>query len=75
MRTLLNYIAVIAAALMVLCILLQSRGQSLGMSFGGSSDTNFYRSKRGAEKILFNATIVFAVIFVAAVLLSLVAKS
>ena len=74
MKSLLDIIAVIAASLMVLCILLQSRGQSLGMSFGGSGDTNFYRSKRGAEKILYNATIVLAIIFVAAVLLSIVAK-
>jgi len=57
---------------MILLILLQNRGQSLGASFGG--DSSFYRSKRGAEKIVFNATIVLAVVFVLSVVLSLLAK-
>lgn len=57
---------------MVLLVLLQNRGQSLGASFGG--DSSFYRSKRGAEKIIFNTTIVLAVVFVLSVILSLLAK-
>jgi protein translocase SecG subunit len=57
---------------MVLFILIQSRGQSLGATFGG--DTNFYRSRRGAEAVVFNATIVFAVLFVLSVGLSILAK-
>lgn len=57
---------------MILLVLLQNRGQSLGASFGG--DSSFYRSKRGAEKIIFNATIVLAVVFVLSVILSLFAK-
>ena len=73
MKTLFNTIAVIAAALMILCILLQSRGQSLGMTWGG--DSNFYRYKRGAEKLLFNGTIVLAIIFVLSVLLGILAKA
>ena len=72
MRNLFNILTVVAGALMILLILLQNRGQSLGASFGG--DSSFYRSKRGAEKIIFNATIVLAVVFVLAVVLSLLAK-
>ena len=72
MRNLLNIITVITGALMILLVLLQNRGQSLGSSFGG--DSSFYRSKRGAEKIIFNATIVLAVVFVLSVILSLLAK-
>ena len=72
MRNLFDTIAVIAAILMILCILIQNRGQSLGVSFGG--DSSFYRSKRGAEAVIFNATIVLAVVFVASVLLSVISK-
>jgi len=57
---------------MTLTILIQSRGQSLGASFGG--DSNFYRSKRGAEAVIFNATIVLAVMFVLSVVLSILIK-
>lgn len=73
MKTLFSAITVISGALMVLTILIQNRGQSLGASFGG--DSNFYRSKRGAERVIFNATIVLAVIFVATVILSILSKS
>ena len=72
MRNLLNILTIASGALMILMILLQNRGQSLGASFGG--DSSFYRSKRGAEKIVFNATIVLAVVFVLSVVLSLLAK-
>lgn len=72
MRNLFNIITVSSGALMILLVLLQNRGQSLGASFGG--DSSFYRSKRGAEKIIFNATIVLAVVFVVSVVLSLLAK-
>jgi preprotein translocase subunit SecG len=72
MRNLLNIVTIASGALMILMILLQNRGQSLGASFGG--DSSFYRSKRGAEKIVFNATIVLAVVFVLSVILSFIAK-
>jgi protein translocase SecG subunit len=71
-KNLFNIITVISAILMILAVLIQSRGQSLGASFGG--DSNFYRSKRGAEAVVFNATIVLAVIFVLSVILSIMSK-
>lgn len=41
-------------------ILLQNSKGGLGSAFGGGE---FYRTKRGAEKIVFVGTIVFAVLF------------
>ena len=73
MKNLFNAITFIAAGLMVLFILLQSRGSSIGGAFGG--DSNFYRSKRGAEKLLFNATIVAGIIFTLSVVLSILSKT
>jgi preprotein translocase subunit SecG len=72
MRNLFNTITVVSAVLMVLSILIQTRGQSLGTTFGG--DTSYYRSRRGAEAVIFNATIVLAVVFVLSVILSILSK-
>ncbi len=72
MKQLFNIITAVAAAVMVLTILLQSQGTGLSTTFGGEG--NSYRSKRGAEKIVFNATIVSAVVFVLSVVLGLLSK-
>ena len=72
MRNLFNAITIVSAVMLTLFILIQSRGQSLGATFGG--DTNFYRSRRGAEAVIFNATIVFSVLFVLSVILSILLK-
>lgn len=72
MRNLFNFITVISALLMILFVLIQSRGQSLGAAFGG--DTSYYRSRRGAEAVIFNATIVLAVVFVLSIILSILSK-
>lgn len=57
----LNVSQLILAALLVASILLQARGTGLGASFGGEG--NVYRTKRGVEKRLFQATIIFAILF------------
>jgi protein translocase SecG subunit len=72
MRSLFNALTLISGALMVLFILIQSRGQSLGATFGG--DTSYYRSRRGAEAVIFNATIILAVVFVLSIILSILSK-
>jgi preprotein translocase subunit SecG len=60
----------ILAILLMVVILLQQRGSGLGGAFGGSS--NVFSTKRGVDKVLFNATIVIAVLFFLVSLLSLV---
>lgn len=72
MKPLFNLITIISAVLMVISILVQDRGQSLGASFGG--DNSSYRSKRGAELVVFNATIVFGIIFTLSIILSVLVK-
>ncbi len=62
MQTTINIIQIVLSILLVIVILLQHRGTGLGGAFGGES--NVYRSKRGMEKVLYNLTIVFAVLFV-----------
>jgi len=60
MRAFLIAQAVVAIFLTV-SILLQNRGSGLGSTFGG--DFGGYYTKRGMEKFLIYATVVFAVIF------------
>ncbi len=52
---------IVSIALMI-SILLQARGASLGSVFGGTGAV--FKTRRGIDKLLFNATIVFAVLFV-----------
>lgn len=63
-------ITMISAVLMVVCILLQARGASLGAGFGSSGE--LFTTRRGIDKSLYEATIVLAVIFVFSILASLV---
>ena len=60
---------VASAILMVIAILLQQRGASLGAGFGGSSE--LYTTRRGLDKNLFEVTIVLAVIFILSILVGL----
>ena len=48
--------------ILALLILTQNRGVGLSATFGGSGE--FYGQKRGPEKLLHNATIVCAFLFV-----------
>lgn len=67
-QTLLSAAQAILAALLILAILLQNRGAGLGGAFGG--DGNVYRTKRGVEKRLHQATVVLAILFFGTALLS-----
>ena len=44
-------------------ILLQVRGAGLGSAFGGTSAGSVFKTRRGAERLIFNLTIVFVVLF------------
>lgn len=69
----LQIITVASAALMILAILLQQRGASLGAGFGSSGE--LYTTRRGIDKSLYNLTIILAVIFVLSILAGLLLPS
>ncbi len=59
------YIQIVLAVLLIGGILLQRSEAALGSAFGGGDAfSTGYHTKRGAEKTLFVATIVVAVLFV-----------
>jgi protein translocase SecG subunit len=61
MKNILPYLQIIFSILLITFILIQSRGAGLGGVFGGEG--NVFRTKRGAEKIIFYLTIASAVLF------------
>jgi len=61
MLNILNIILIVVSVLLIICILLQSRGSGLSSLFGGGGE--IYRTKRGMEKVIFTSTIVLAVLF------------
>lgn len=62
--SILKYALAVVSALLIVVILLQNRNGGLGTVFGGTAGGEFYRSKRGLEAILYNATIILGVLFV-----------
>jgi len=60
----LPYVQIILSALLIGAILLQARGSSVGGAFGGSDMGTTFYTRRGAEKILFQATIGLGIVFV-----------
>lgn len=63
MVRILPYIQVILSILLIIGILLQRSEAGLGGAFGGNDVTGGRFTRRGLEKILFNATIVLAILF------------
>ena len=66
LNVVLQVVMIASAILMVIAILLQQRGASLGAGFGGSSE--LYNTRRGFDKNLFDVTVVFAVIFIGSII-------
>lgn len=73
MDSILQIVTVGSAILMIIAILLQQRGASLGAGFGSSGE--LYTTRRGIDKNLFEATIIIAVIFVLSILVGLLLPS
>jgi preprotein translocase subunit SecG len=68
----LPYIQAILSVLLIVAVILQQTGSSMGALGGASGDDAVHFTRRGAEKTLFQATIVLAVLFVASALIALV---
>jgi len=71
--TILQIITVGSGILMIISILLQQRGATLGAGFGSSGE--LFTTRRGVDKNLFEVTIVFAVIFVLSIVVGLLLPS
>lgn len=64
------FIQILVSLLLSATILLQSRGAGLSTVWGGQGNSSF-RTKRGAEKLLFSATIILAALFIILALINI----
>ena len=69
-KKLLTSAQLISAVLLVIFVLLQSKGTGLSSVFGGEG--NIYRTRRGLEKGLFILTIIVVIIFATASFLNVI---
>lgn len=64
----LRIVTIVSAVLMIIMILLQQRGASLGSSSGSGE---LYTTRRGLDKSLFDISVVLAIIFVVSIVAGL----
>ena len=69
MDTALNLVMIIVALVLVLVVLLQTKGSSFSGAFGGDTGS-INRTRRGLEKTLFQFTIIIGVVFAVVAFLS-----
>lgn len=66
----LQVITLVSGVIIMLLVLLQARGASLGAGFGSSGE--LFTTRRGVDKSLHEATIVMVIIFVGSMLVNLI---
>lgn len=64
-----NVSQIIVSVLLIVSILLQSKGSGLGAAFGG--DTGGYYAKRGFEKFLLYFSTILSILFIALAVLNI----
>lgn len=69
MKQILSIVQITLSALVVISILLQQKGEGLSGVFGGLGE--FYATRRGLEKTIFIASIVFVILFAASIIAGL----
>ena len=69
LNIILQTVTIGSSLLMIISILLQQRGASLGAGFGSSGE--LYTTRRGLDKNLFEVTVVLAAVFVLSILVGL----
>lgn len=72
MTSYLGYIQIAFSVLLIASILLQRRGAGSSALMGGGSAS--YYTKRGFEKVLYVATIILAVLFLASAVIGIIAN-
>ncbi|HEY3110808.1 MAG TPA: preprotein translocase subunit SecG [Chloroflexota bacterium] len=73
MQTYLNVVEIVVSAVLIVMLIAQSRGS--GFTGTSQDQTTVFRTRRGIEKTLFQATLVLATLFlVAAIASSLIGR-
>ena len=72
LQTALPYVQIILSILLIVAIVLQRTGASLGGAFGADNFSSGFHTRRGLEKTLFHATIALGILFALSALINLV---
>lgn len=70
MKNIILFVQIVVSVSLITLIILQAKGVGLGRTFGGGGE--FYKSRRGVEKIVFNLTIALVAVFLITSILSLI---
>jgi len=70
----LNILQIVISVILIVVVLLQVKGSGFGAALGGMSGGSVFRTKRGLERTLFQATIMLAVVFVMVSFLSVASQ-
>ncbi|OGG69326.1 preprotein translocase subunit SecG [Candidatus Kaiserbacteria bacterium RIFCSPHIGHO2_12_FULL_53_13] len=71
LQQVLPYVQITLSALLIVTILLQQTGASLGGAFGADNFSSGFHTRRGLEKTLFWATIILGILFALSALINL----
>ena len=61
---LMNLVQIVISVILIVVVLLQVKGSGFGAALGGMSGGSVYRTKRGLERTLFQATILLVCAFI-----------
>ncbi|HMO55657.1 MAG TPA: preprotein translocase subunit SecG [Tepidiformaceae bacterium] len=59
-----NIFQIVISTILITVVLLQVKGSGFGAALGGMSGGSVYRTKRGLERTLFQATILLVIVFI-----------
>jgi preprotein translocase subunit SecG len=65
---------IITSVMLIVLVILQSRGAGLGGLTGGGDTGSVFTARRGVEKVLFYLTIVFSALFFFLAIVSVMVK-
>ncbi|TAK27935.1 MAG: preprotein translocase subunit SecG [Chloroflexota bacterium] len=68
MQAYLNIVQIVLSVVLVVVVLMQTKGSGIGGIFG--AETSVFRTRRGVQKTLFQFTVALAILFVVVSLLS-----
>lgn len=59
-----NFVQIVISGVLIVIVLLQVKGSGFGAALGGMSGGGAFRTKRGLERTLFQATIILTIAFI-----------
>ncbi|HEX8994370.1 MAG TPA: preprotein translocase subunit SecG [Candidatus Paceibacterota bacterium] len=74
MSGLLPYAQIVLSILLIVSVLLQQTGASMGGAFGGDNFSAGFHTRRGSERVLFYTSIVLSILFGISAFLALILK-